>query len=254
MLLIKTYENVIYISYCSYSLLFVSSTKQQQVQKSRIIYCQAKFITNLRAYSNRARALLQALLLANGWKYPFPSGISSRNPSGIAWCEWYRYKSIESFQEMPPFHSRSGLVWTGHKSELCLFLVNFEITLQIWKKKNYFILPIHKHPAGTSEISDWNGDVTNFWPIEVNGRNLSGIFLLKNQLISQRFQHPFWKLVYSLKVLCVGICYQNIFKCNWARTQRKVQFCLTTAFLSISNFWHVCTNWFKPVETVVFNK
>ena len=93
------------------------------------------------------------------------------------------------------------------------------------------------HPVGTSEISDWNQDITNFWPIEVNGRNFSGIFPLKNPQISQRTQHPFWKLVYSMNILCVGICYQIIFKCNWERNQRKSQFCLNTHFLSISNFW-----------------
>ena len=72
-----------------------------------------------------------------------------------------------------------------------------------------------------------NFRMPNFWPIEVNGRNFSRIFCLKNPQISQ---HLFWKLVYSLKVLCVGICYQIISKCNWARNQRKLQFCLTTPF------------------------
>ena len=81
-----------------------------------------------------------------------------------------------------------------------------------------------QHPAGTSEISDWKGDITNFWPIEVIERNYSGIFPLKNLQICQRSQHPFWKLVYSLKVLCVMICYQIIFKSNWVWNQRNNNF------------------------------
>ena len=108
------------------------------------------------------------------------------------------------------------------------------------------------HPAGTSEISDLNGDITNFWTIEVNGRIFSGVFPIRNPQKSQRSQHPFQKLVCSLKVLCVRICYQIIFKCNWARTQRKLQFCLTIPFLSISNLRHVNTNWFKLVQTGFF--
>ena len=113
-----------------------------------------------------------------------------------------------------------------------------------------YFKPCWINTAGTSEISDWNGDITIFWPIEVNGRNFSGFFLLKNLQISRRSQHPFWKLVYGLKVLCVGICYQIILKCNWVRNQRKLQFCLTTPFLSISNFWYVRKTGLNQVKLV----
>ena len=98
---------------------------------------------------------------------------------------------------------------------------------------NLFTLQEHQKfrtETGVSVISDL---------LKSMGGIFCGIFPLKNPQISQRCQHPFWKLVYSLKVLCIGICYQIIFKCNWARNQRKLQFCLTTPFLSISNFWHV---------------
>ena len=63
------------------------------------------------------------------------------------------------------------------------------------------------HPAGTSEISDLCDNITNFWPIEVNGKNFFRIFPLKNLQISERSQHIFRKLVYSLTMLCVAICY-----------------------------------------------
>ena len=59
-------------------------------------------------------------------------------------------------------------------------------------------------------------------------KSMGGIFSLKNLQISQRSWHIFRKLVYTLTMLCVVICYQFIFKCNWARNQRKLQFCLTT--------------------------
>ena len=145
-----------------------------------------------------------------------------------------------------------------------IFFFSFFVSLRVseayykfvlWQMINWWIIQqdIREHPAGTSEISDWNGDITNFWHIEVNGRNFYGAFPLKNPQISQRSQHPFLKLVYSLKVLYVGICYQIIFKCNWARNQRKLQFCLTTSFLSISNS-DMCTqtglNQFKLVFSI----
>ena len=46
------------------------------------------------------------------------------------------------------------------------------------------------------------------------GGILFRIFPLKNLRISQRSQHISRKLVYSLTMLCVAICYQFIFKCN----------------------------------------
>ena len=49
-------------------------------------------------------------------------------------------------------------------------------------------------------------------------KSMGGIFPeffpLKNLQISQRSRYIFRKLVYSLTMLCVVICYQFIFKCN----------------------------------------
>ena len=103
----------------------------------------------------------------------------------------------------------------------------------------------------------WTSEHQKFWTnatIEVNGRNMSGIFPLKNLQISQRSRHIFRKLVYSLTMLCVVICYQFIFKCNWARNQRKLQFCLTTPIIHQSEFLTVWKNWFQPVGTGFLNQ
>ena len=86
-------------------------------------------------------------------------------------------------------------------------------------------------------------------------KSMGGIFPLKNLWISQRSQHIFKKLVdlYSLTMLCVVICYQFIFKCNWAGNQRKLQFCLTTPIFINQNFWHVWKIWFQPVRIGFLN-
>ena len=55
-------------------------------------------------------------------------------------------------------------------------------------------------------------------------------------------------------IVCSGILYQIMFKSKYAGNQRTLTFCVITPFLSISNFWQLQTNCFKPVQTRFINQ
>ena len=50
----------------------------------------------------------------------------------------------------------------------------------------------------------------------------------------------------------VGIYIQIVFKVNFAKNE-KIKFLCDHVFLGISNIWQLSTNWFKPVQTEIFD-